>query len=431
MVKETEYYERLGVDPSASEEDIKKAYRKLALKFHPDRNPGNPEAAEKFKQLGEAYEILSDAEKRKLYDEYGKKGLEEGGGASFHDAQDIFDMFFGPGMFARGGKGNRGPRRGDDSINPMDVSLEDLYKGRTTKLAVTRNVICPKCDGTGSKSGKGPVQCETCHGTGVRVIRRQSGMFIQQMQTMCPDCNGRGQTSDPKDRCEACMGKRVISERKVIEVNIEPGMRDGQKIVFEGESDQEPGVEPGDIIFVIRTKPNEHFKRRGDDLVMQKEITLAEALTGVEFEFEHLDKRTVTAKSAPRQIIHPDEIVSLPNMGMPIYRKPLTYGRMLVQFTIKFPTYEEIESSVEEIKKILPKPETASSGGLFGHKKSKKEKGEHKEHGEHGDVVVMEPFDLEKDAQENARRRAGGGEAYDSDDGDDGMRGQGVQCAQQ
>ena len=424
MVKETEFYERLGVEPGASDEEIKKAYRKRALKLHPDRNPGDPTAAEKFKELGEAYDVLSDPEKRKIYDEYGKKGLEEGGGAPPRDAQDIFDMFFGRGMFGGGGR-RSGPRRGDDSVNPMDVSLEDLYKGRTTKLAVTRNVICPKCDGTGSKSGKAPVQCPSCHGTGVRVTRRQSGMFIQQMQTMCPDCNGRGQTSDPNDRCEACLGKRVISERKVIEVVIEPGMRDGQKIVFEGESDQEPGVEPGDIIFILRTKPHDRFKRRGNDLVMHKEITLAEALTGVEFEFEHLDKRTVTAKSAPHQIIRPDDIVSLPDMGMPIYRKPLTYGRMLVQFTVIFPTYQEIESSMEEIKKVLPKPKH-SGGGLFGHKKGKKEKEEH------GDVVVMEPFDLEKDAEENNRRRAsGGGEAYDEDDDDDGMRGQNVQCAQQ
>jgi len=424
MVKETEFYERLGVEPSASEEDIKKAYRKRALKLHPDRNPGDPTAAEKFKELGEAYEVLSDPEKRRIYDEYGKKGLEEGGGGPTHDPRDIFDMFFGGGMFG-GGRGRGGPRRGEDSINPMDVSLEDLYKGRTTKLAVTRNVICPKCDGSGSKSGKAPAQCPSCNGTGVRVIRRQAGMFIQQMQTVCPDCQGRGQSTDPKDRCEACMGKCVISERKVIEVNVEPGMREGQKIVFEGESDQEPGVEPGDIIFIIRVKPHEHFKRRGNDLVMHKEITLAEALTGVEFEFEHLDKRTVTVKSAPHQIIRPDEIVSLPDMGMPIYRKPLAFGRMLVQFTVVFPKYEEIEHSLDEIRKILPKPKE-EKGGLFGHKKAKKEKD-----GEHGDVVVMEPFDLEKDQQENGRgRHDASGEAYDEDE-EDGMRGSNVQCAQQ
>jgi len=426
MVKETEFYERLGVSPDASDEDIKKAYRKRALKLHPDRNPDDPNAAEKFKELGEAYEVLSDPEKRQVYDEYGKKGLEEGGGGASHDARDIFDMFFGPGAFGGRG-GNRGPRRGDDSVNPMDVSLEDLYKGRTTKLAVTRNVICPKCDGTGSKSGKAPIQCASCHGTGVHVIRRQSGMFIQQMQTVCPDCQGRGQTSDPNDRCEACMGKRVISERKVIEVVVEPGMKDGQRITFEGESDQEPGVEPGDIIFVIRTKPHDVFKRRGNDLVMHKEITLVEALTGVEFEFEHLDKRIVTVKSAPHQIIRPDDIVMLKDMGMPVYRKSFTYGRMLVQFTVQFPLFEEIEHSVDEIKKVLPKPKTSSGSG---HKKGKKDK---EKSGEHGDVVVMEPFDLEKDAQENARRgRGSSGEAYDEDDDDDGMRGgQGVQCAQQ
>jgi DnaJ family protein A protein 2 len=229
MVKETLYYELLGVEPTADAEAIKKGYRKMAVKYHPDKNPNNPQAQEKFKEVGEAYEVLSNPEKRKLYDQYGKEALKDGGHAS---AEDIFSQFFGGGFSSFfGGGGNRGPRKGDDIVHEIQCTLEDLYKGKTTKLAVTRSVICTKCEGSGTRdpsvaSGK----CKTCEGRGIRLIVKQLGPgMIQQMQTVCSDCGGKGETIKEEDKCKNCKGKKVTKEKKILQVFVEKGMKHGQK----------------------------------------------------------------------------------------------------------------------------------------------------------------------------------------------------------
>jgi DnaJ family protein A protein 2 len=187
MPKENEYYTRLGVEASASVDDIKKAYKKMAIKFHPDKNPNNPEAVEKFKEISEAYEVLSDEKKRQIYDKYGKDGLKEGG-FNAHNAEDIFSQFFGGGGFSSffGGGGNRGPKRTENIVHELQVTLEDLYKGKTSKLAVQRNVLCGKCSGSGAREGASAAKCRTCEGRGVRIIIKQMGPMIQQMQTVCP-----------------------------------------------------------------------------------------------------------------------------------------------------------------------------------------------------------------------------------------------------
>jgi len=292
MVKETEYYDLLGVTPDVSVGDIKKAYRKMAVKYHPDKNPNNPDASEKFKEVSEAYEVLSDEDKRKLYDQYGKEGVQGGGHAS---AEDIFSQFFGGGFSSFfGGGGSRGPKKGDDIVHEIVCSLEDMYKGKTTKLAVTRSVICTKCEGSGAREGISAGKCATCDGSGVKIIVKQFGPgMIQQMRTVCNDCGGKGESLKEEDKCKNCKGKKTTKEKKILQVYIDKGMKHGQKVVFSGEADEYPGVEAGDIVFVISEKKHDIFKRNGKDLVVDYKLNLVEALTGFRFVIKHLDDRTL------------------------------------------------------------------------------------------------------------------------------------------
>jgi len=430
-VKETEFYDRLGVSPSATQEEIKKAYRKLAMKLHPDRNPGDPTAEAKFKDLGEAYDVLSDPEKKRVYDKYGKEGLTEGGGRS---AEDIFSQFFGGGFFGGGGRRDRGPRKSEDSIAAFDITLEDLYTGVRHKLYITHDVLCKKCHGTGAKEGKQAEKCSSCGGRGVRIVTRQMGMFIQQSQVVCPDCHGTGEMMSNRDKCPECEGRKIVKEKKQIEVVVEPGMKDGQKIVFNGEADQVPGMDPGDLIFVIRMQPHKVFQRKGNNLVMKKTILLSEALLGCMFVFEHLDKRQVVVRSAPEQVIKPGDILALPEMGMPIQNKPFQFGQMLVQFDVQYPLYSQIKDT-EALRKILPAPmpQSVPKPKKNAEKKTKKNKkdddemddGHYSAEGEVVEVVLQEYVEQADTGYS--------GNAYDPDDSSDEERGgpQGVQCASQ
>jgi DnaJ family protein A protein 2 len=217
MPKDTKFYDILGVSSSADENEIKKAYRKLAMKYHPDRNQDKELANEKFKEISHAYEILSDPQKKEVYDRYGEEGLQGEGGGAGMSAEDLFSHLFGGG-FGGGRSQQRGPRKGKDMAHGLKVSLEDLYKGKTSKLALQKQVLCQACEGRGGKAGA--VQtCKGCNGRGVKIIMRQMGPMIQQMQQTCPDCNGEGETIRDADRCKVCYGRKVGNERKVYCVN--------------------------------------------------------------------------------------------------------------------------------------------------------------------------------------------------------------------
>ncbi|KAM8960337.1 dnaJ homolog subfamily A member 4-like isoform 1-T1 [Pelodytes ibericus] len=330
MVKETGYYDTLGVKPTATPDEIKKAYRKLALKYHPDKNPSE---GEKFKLISQAYEVLSDLKKRDIYDQGGEQAIKEGGmsGGNFSSPMDIFDMFFGG-----GGRMNR-EKRGKNVVHQLSISLEDLYNGTTRKLALQKNVICDKCEGHGGKKGASE-KCVTCKGRGIQVIVQQlaPGM-VQQIQTMCSDCRGEGVRINPKDRCKQCNGNKVVRDKKVLEVHIKKGMKDGQKIVFHGEGDQEPGLEPGDVVIVLDQRDHEVFQRQDDNLIMKLEIHLVEALCGFQKTINTMDGRILLIKSSPGDVIKHGHVKCVQNEGMPLQRDPFEKGLLIIQFVVNFP----------------------------------------------------------------------------------------------
>jgi len=315
------------------------------LKLHPDKNPEND--PEQFKLLSQAYEVLSDEKRRTLYDQVGEQGLKEGaggGGFSGSNPFDVFDMFFGGG--SRGnpfGRGGHGEQRGKNLVHQLAVSLEELYNGAVRKLALQKNVICDKCEGRGGKKGA-VTKCTTCHGSGfvIRVNQLAPGM-IQQIQSHCSDCDARGEKINPKDKCKTCDGKKIVRERKIIEVHIDKGMEDGKKITFSGEGDQEPGLEPGDIVVVLDEKEHATFKRDKTDLHMTMTVTLSEALCGFQKVIHTLDHRALVVTSLPGDIIKPGDIKCILNEGMPVYKNPLDKGRLVLHYDVKFPEKNEIK----------------------------------------------------------------------------------------
>lgn len=407
MVKETKFYDLLGVHPTASETEIKKAYRKTALRYHPDKNPSE-EAAEKFKEASSAYEVLMDSEKREAYDQFGEEGMSGAGAGGFGGfggfGDDLFSQFFGGGASRP-----RGPQRGRDIRHEITVTLEELYKGRTAKLALNKQILCKTCEGRGGKEGA-VKKCTSCNGQGIKFVTRQMGPMIQRFQTECDACDGTGDIINPKDRCKTCGGKKVSSERKILEVHVEPGMKDGQKIVFKGEADQAPDVIPGDVIFVVSERPHKNFRRDADDLVYEAEIDLLAAIAGGEFAIEHVSGEWLKVDIVPGEVISPGMRKVIEGKGMPILKYG-GYGNLLVKFNINFP--KDHFASLENLKKleeILPPRKKVSIPS-----KAQVE-----------DCVLSE-FDAAKYSSSRGGRSAN---SYDEDD-DEQPGAEGVQCASQ
>jgi len=353
MAVETAYYDLLGVAPDASETEMKKAYRKKALLLHPDKNPAK---ADEFKDLSHAYDVLSDPQKRELYDRYGEKGLSGDGGMGGMDPTDLFSSLFGGGGGGFGGFGGgrrpQGPRKGKDLVHKVKVSLEELYKGKTTKLALQKHVICSKCSGKGGKEGAVKT-CTGCRGQGVKIVLRQLGPMVQQMQQTCPDCNGDGEIINAKDRCKGCNGKKTVSERKVLEVHIDRGMRDGQTVVFSGEADQAPGVQPGDVVIVVDEKPHEFFKRKGDDLFCDCSVDLLTALAGGSFNIPSLEEdKHLKVTILPGEVIKPGSFKVLNHQGMPS-RRHHELGDIYIALNVDFPDSMP-EASISLLEQALP-----------------------------------------------------------------------------
>jgi len=418
MPRDNKYYDLLGVTRESNDNDIKKQYRKLAMQYHPDKNPGNPDAAEKFKEISTAYEVLSDAEKRDVYNKYGEEGLREGGGPGF-TAEDIFSQFFGGSFFGGGGPrrgGGRHQRKGEDLVHPLKVTLEDLYNGKTTKLSLQKHVLCGECGGKGSKNPSAMQKCTSCRGQGIKVTLRQiaPGM-VQQLQQTCPDCRGEGMVIKDKDRCVKCTGSKIVQEKKVLDVHIDKGMKAGQKVVFTGEGDQAPDIIPGDIIVTLQQIEHNMFRRDGNDLLIEHSLTLVEALCGFQFHIVHLDKRVLRVKSAPGEVVTPGDIKCIDGEGMPTYRRPFEKGRLIIRFNVQFPKTVNADA-VKLLEKALPKPTPS------------KQQQQHKD----ADVedVVLSSFVPNESTNGSHSHRGGHREAYDEDDEEGGHQ-QGVSCSQQ
>jgi molecular chaperone DnaJ len=283
-----DYYEVLGVARGASEDELKKAYRRLAMKYHPDRNPGNGETEEKFKEANEAYEVLSDPQKRQIYDQYGHEGLSRTGGggrggsdfgAGFSDIfGDMFSDIFG------GGGGRGGPRRGADLRYKLEISLEEAFRGVERTIHIPRFDDCGDCKGTGSASGVKPQTCPTCHGSGQ--VRIQQGFFT--LAQTCPHCRGRGTViTDP---CGTCRGAGKVRTEQTLQVKVPAGVDTGDRIRRTGDGEPgDRGAPPGDLYIQIDVKPHSIFERDSTDLYCTVPISVVTAALGGELDVPTLD----------------------------------------------------------------------------------------------------------------------------------------------
>ncbi|MCF4166866.1 molecular chaperone DnaJ [Zavarzinia compransoris] len=289
-----DYYELLGVARGASADDIKKAFRKLAMKWHPDKNPGDAEAEKKFKEINEAYSVLSDDDKRAAYDRYGHAAFEGGGGPGGPGARgfdfgssfaDVFDDLFGEFM-GRGGQrgGGNGAMRGSDLRFNMEISLEEAFKGKKTQIRVPSTISCEACDGSGAAPGSKPTTCPTCQGAGK--VRAAQGFFT--VERTCPTCQGAGRII--KEPCKVCGGHGRVSKEKTLSVNIPQGVEDGTRIRLAGEGEAGlRGGPPGDLYIFLTVTPHALFRRDGANLFCRVPIPMVTAAMGGNIEVPTID----------------------------------------------------------------------------------------------------------------------------------------------
>lgn len=417
--EDIDLYGLLGVSRNASNSDIKKAYHRLAKEYHPDKNA---EEGHKFKEISFAYDVLSNPEKREVYNRHGIQGLREGAGGGGFPGDifgDLFGGMFGGSPFGFGGhsRGERRKKRVQPTVLPLKVTLEDLYNGKSASVEVERQIICVKCDGLGGKQGA-MQSCRTCRGSGVKVTMRQIGPgMVQQMQSVCSDCAGAGEVINEKDRCKTCHGKKVVQESKSLEVHVEPGMKDSTKLTQHGKGDQLPGAESGDVIVVLQQEPHDVFTRQGHDLTMTHKLGVTEALCGCEFVVKQLDGRDLILRSEPGNVIEPGSVRRVVGEGMPRHKNPFDKGDLFVKFEIIFPQkYFTEPDNIKLLESYLPPRAKIDIPS-----------------GEHVEEVNMMDFDAANDSSSGQGRR---GEAY-HEDGDDDEDGEGrpgfqrVQCANQ
>ncbi|PSN64501.1 DnaJ protein-like protein [Corynespora cassiicola Philippines] len=359
-----DFYKLLGLKKDASERDIKKAYRTLSKKYHPDKNPGDKAAEEKFVAVAEAYEVLVDEEMRRVYDQYGHEGIQQhkqgGGPRQHHDPFDLFSRFFGgSGHFGHHG----GQRSGPNMEVKVAIPLRDFYNGRKTEFTIEKQAICSACEGSGSADGHVET-CDTCGGRGVRIQRQQlaPGLF-QQMQVQCDRCGGKGKTI--KHPCKVCGGSRVVREPETHELHIEKGMPRGVRITYENEADESPDWVAGDLIVHLveadaQIGQQDHertdgtfFRRRGKDLFWREVLSLREAWMGDwTRNITHLDGHIVQLSRKRGEVVQPNQVEIVAEEGMPVWHQELEnnagqqFGSLHVEYVVVLP--DQMDKSMEK-----------------------------------------------------------------------------------
>jgi len=357
-----DFYEILGVNRDASDEEIKKAYRKLAMKHHPDRNPDNPSAEEKFKEAKEAYEILSEPQKRAAYDQYGHAGVDPqagfggGGGQGFGNFSDafggIFDEIFGGGR-GGGGRGGSNVYRGADLRYNLEITLEQAAKGTETKIRIPTMEVCEPCHGSGAKPGSQPKTCPTCNGSGQ--VRLQQGFF--SIQQTCPKCHGTGRYIP--DPCNSCHGVGRLKKHKTLAVKIPAGVDEGDRIRLSGEGEHGVnGGPPGDLYVQIHLKPHAVFQREHNDLHCEMPISFSKAALGGEIEIPTLDGSAMIKIPAETQT---GRVFRLRGKGIRGVRSH-THGDLMCHVVIETPV-----NLTDRQKELLQELEEISSGDSDKH----------------------------------------------------------------
>ena len=352
MAEKRDYYEVLGVDKKASAEEIKKAYRKKAIQYHPDKNPGDKEAEEKFKEAAEAYEVLSDPQKRQRYDQFGFAGMSGAGGFSGGDfsMQDIFSQFgdlfeswgMGGGSFSSffggggGGRGGQRVRRGTDLRVKVRLTLEEISTGVEKKIKVKKLVECKDCHGTGSADGSSGETCPTCKGSG-RVVRTQRGIFgMMQVQEACPTCHGEGKII--KNKCTHCGGEGVVRDEEIITIKIPAGVSGGMQIPVQGKGNAAPrGGVPGDLLVLVEEEEHKDLVRDGNDLIYNLLLDMPTAVLGGQVQIPTLTgdvKITITPGTQPGKVLR------MRGKGLPIidqYARQYGTGDLLINVGVYIP----------------------------------------------------------------------------------------------
>ncbi|MBW8638250.1 molecular chaperone DnaJ [Hoeflea sp. WL0058] len=363
-----DFYETLGVSRGATDKDLKSAFRRLAMKFHPDKNPDDADAERRFKEVNEAYETLKDPQKRAAYDQFGHAAFEGGGGGGFNGGfggggggfSDIFEDIFGEMM--GGGRQRRssgGRERGGDLRYNMEISLEEAFTGKTAQIRVPTSIQCDECSGSGAKPGSSPTSCATCGGSGR--VRASQGFF--SVERTCPTCHGRGETiSDP---CQKCSGQGRVTEERSLSVNIPAGIEDGTRIRLAGEGEAGLRSGPaGDLYIFLSVKPHQFFQRDGADLYCNVPVSMTTAALGGQFDVVTLDGAKTRVKvpegtQTGRQF-------RLKSKGMPVLRSS-QMGDLYIQISIETPqklTRRQREL-LEEFESISSHENNPESHGFF------------------------------------------------------------------
>lgn len=332
-VENNELYDILGVQKDATTKEIRKAYFDLSREHHPDK--GGDE--ERYKEINSAYEVLKDDDLRMKYDKYGIGGVNGDANSPQGEAgADLFQEIFG------GSRGRNRRTRGPNVNYPLKVGLEDLYKGKTTKIAINRKIIVGEAK-----------ECDECQGSGSKVDFRELGPgMVTQVQRPCGECKGKGYLAE------------TSPERKVVEVYIERGMMDGQKITLRNMADEVPNMEPGDVNIIVTEKDHKLFRRKGADLLLTKELSINQALCGFSFKIAHLDGRQILIRSKPGEVIRPQTqsqpfVKVLRNEGMPSQGNPFVRGDLYVLFVVRFPEDNEFDhDAIKTLREVLPDADT-------------------------------------------------------------------------